>query len=195
MIGNLAWMFHVFASSKLDSPLDHILHYPLPVGPVPGFENCLMTISNYAGLTRDYVRTLIETCGSKFDGSMTKNTSYVVSASYVLLPFSSTLLTLRFTQRLRRQSSPIEIVEHPLCHTPLARSLHPLLGLCRPPALAPLLVQRQRQNQLLPPPRDFAVPARSDHEMGEFGGGEEGEGAGAGTDAGEGGGSDGGGGE
>lgn len=80
-IGNLPWMYHVLATSKLDSPLDHLLHYPLPPGPVPQFVNLLVTISNYSGPARDYVRTMIESLGGAFEGAMSKKTRYVVTAS------------------------------------------------------------------------------------------------------------------
>jgi hypothetical protein len=83
MIGNLPWMYHVLASSKLDSPLDHLLHYPSPPGSIAGFEGKSFTVSNYTGSAREYVRTLIETCGGTFRGDMARDTNYVVSASYV----------------------------------------------------------------------------------------------------------------
>ncbi|KAL8291971.1 hypothetical protein RQP46_001437 [Phenoliferia psychrophenolica] len=80
-IGNLPWMYHVLATSKLDSPLDHLLHYPLPPGVVPGFKDLTITISNYSGPARDYVRTMIESLGGTFEGAMSKKTGYVVTAS------------------------------------------------------------------------------------------------------------------
>ncbi|KAK4701222.1 hypothetical protein P7C70_g5012, partial [Phenoliferia sp. Uapishka_3] len=80
-IGNLPWMYHVLATSKLDAPLDHLLHYPLPRGPVSGFENMTITISNYSGPARDYVRTMIESLGGQFDGAMSKKTDVVITAS------------------------------------------------------------------------------------------------------------------
>ncbi|KAM0745911.1 hypothetical protein T439DRAFT_384532 [Meredithblackwellia eburnea MCA 4105] len=80
-LGNLSWLYHVLASSKLDSPLDHLLHYPLPSGHVPGFEDLTITISNYSGPARDYVRTMIETLGASFAGAMSKKTGFVVTAS------------------------------------------------------------------------------------------------------------------
>jgi len=82
IIGNLAWIYHVLAAQTLSSPLDRILHYPIPdTRGVPDFGPLVFTISNYAGSARDYVRTLIETLGGTFHGAMTKKTAYVVSAS------------------------------------------------------------------------------------------------------------------
>lgn len=91
-IGNLAWLYHVLATSKLDAPLDRLLHYPLPPTPISGFEKLEITISNYNGSSRDYVRTMIELMGAKFSGSMSKTTTHVITARSVSLsssPFHS----------------------------------------------------------------------------------------------------------
>jgi len=50
-----------------------------------------MTVSNYAGPARDYVRALIEALGARFEGTMSKATSFVVSASCVPLSLASLL--------------------------------------------------------------------------------------------------------
>ncbi|GAA6060049.1 hypothetical protein JCM10212_001046 [Sporobolomyces blumeae] len=81
-IGTLPWLYHSFLSSTLSSPLARLLHYPLPSRDgVPGFHGKVITVSNYAGPARDYVRSLIEVLGAKFEGTMAKNTDFVVSAS------------------------------------------------------------------------------------------------------------------
>ncbi|GAA6004207.1 uncharacterized protein JCM10292_007290 [Rhodotorula paludigena] len=88
-IGNLAYLYHCLATSTLPSPLSHLMHYPLPtLDGLPEFalardrgEEVVVTISNYAGPARDYVRAMVEVLGAKFEGTMSRNTSYVVSAS------------------------------------------------------------------------------------------------------------------
>lgn len=84
-IGNLAWLYHTLAASKLDSPLDRLLHYPRPAQPIPGFDRFEMTISNYTSSARDYVRTMIESMGATFTGSMSKSTTQVITARSVRL--------------------------------------------------------------------------------------------------------------
>jgi hypothetical protein len=79
VIGNLSWMYYVLACSTLSPPLDRLLHYPLPPDKVPTFVGWTLTISNYSGPARDYVRALIECLGGVFDGSMSKNTAFVVT--------------------------------------------------------------------------------------------------------------------
>ncbi|KAI5479354.1 BRCT domain protein Brc1 [Pseudohyphozyma bogoriensis] len=80
-IGNLAWIYHVLSTSTLTSPFDRLVHYPLPQSRVPEFAGKVITISNYSGPARDYVRTLIESLGATFEGAMSKTTDYVVTAS------------------------------------------------------------------------------------------------------------------
>ncbi|GAA6048438.1 hypothetical protein JCM3770_003757 [Rhodotorula araucariae] len=83
-IGNLSYLFHCLATSSLPSPLSRLLHYPLPsLHGLPAWrgENIVMTVSNYAGPARDYVRALVEALGARFEGTMTKTTNYVVTAS------------------------------------------------------------------------------------------------------------------
>lgn len=84
-------MYHVLQSNRLSSPLDRVLHFPLPPGTIKQFQATSITISNYSGPARDYVRTLIETVGAKFEGAMSKTTNFVVSASLVPPPFFSFL--------------------------------------------------------------------------------------------------------
>ncbi|GAA5866988.1 hypothetical protein JCM1840_005932 [Sporobolomyces johnsonii] len=81
-IGTLPWLYHCFLSSEPSSPLSRLLHYPLPSRHgVDDFRDKVITVSNYAGPARDYVRALIETLGAKFEGTMGRATSFVVSAS------------------------------------------------------------------------------------------------------------------
>jgi hypothetical protein len=80
-IGNLSWLYHVLSSQTLFSPLDRLLHYPLPtMDGIAEFRGKVITISNYAGPARDYVRSMIECLGAKFEGAMSKSTDFVVTA-------------------------------------------------------------------------------------------------------------------
>lgn len=91
-IGNLAWMYHILSQSKLDSPLDRLIHYPLPPGEIPEFKNVTITITNYAGSAREYIRILIQSLGATFDGAMSRHTNYVITARSVDFSFSSSFL-------------------------------------------------------------------------------------------------------
>ena len=82
-IGNLAWLYNVLSSSKIASPLDRILHYPLPRTPIPGGSELEVTVSNYTTFSRDYARTMIELLGGKYTGTMARTSTHVCSAKYV----------------------------------------------------------------------------------------------------------------
>ena len=38
MVGSLAWLFHVQSTGALVSPIDQLLHFPIPKSPVEGFD-------------------------------------------------------------------------------------------------------------------------------------------------------------
>lgn len=66
VIGNLCWLRYVLTQSTLESPLQRILHFPLPVGPIPGFQNLHITATGYEQGALDYVKKLIRCCGATF---------------------------------------------------------------------------------------------------------------------------------
>ncbi|GAA5854065.1 hypothetical protein JCM8547_008212 [Rhodosporidiobolus lusitaniae] len=81
-LGTLSYLYHCLSTSSLPSPLSRLLHYPLPsLDGVPEMRSKVITVSNYAGPARDYVRAMIEVLGAKFEGTMGRQTDYVVSAS------------------------------------------------------------------------------------------------------------------
>ncbi|GAA5896329.1 hypothetical protein JCM6882_000985 [Rhodosporidiobolus microsporus] len=81
-LGNLSYLYHCLSTSSLPSPLSRLLHYPLPsLDGVPAFKDKVLTVSNYAGPARDYVRAMIEVLGARFEGTMGRATAFVVSAS------------------------------------------------------------------------------------------------------------------
>ncbi|GAA6018796.1 hypothetical protein JCM11491_003452 [Sporobolomyces phaffii] len=83
-IGTPPWLFYQFAHHRLTSPLARLVHYPPPSRDgVAGFRTKVITVSNYTGLAREYVRTLVETLGAKYEGTMGRQTDYVVTASDV----------------------------------------------------------------------------------------------------------------
>ncbi|GAA5971064.1 hypothetical protein JCM11641_004129 [Rhodosporidiobolus odoratus] len=81
-LASLSYLYHCLSTSSLPSPLSRLLHYPLPsLDGVPAFRGKTITVSNYAGPARDYVRAMIEVLGGKFEGTMGRGTDFVVSAS------------------------------------------------------------------------------------------------------------------
>ncbi|KAI0935547.1 hypothetical protein AcV5_003952 [Taiwanofungus camphoratus] len=81
-IGSLSWLWFVRSSGTLSRPTDQLLHYPIPMKPIEGFSSHIITITNYTGKDREYLKKLITTMGAEFTPSMSgKNT--VVIAAYI----------------------------------------------------------------------------------------------------------------
>lgn len=86
--GNLDWLISIVfpaspSTATLTSPLDRLLHYPWPKTPLVDFADCIVTISGYAGSTRDALKRMIELLGARFEGNMTKGkTTHVISATW-----------------------------------------------------------------------------------------------------------------
>ncbi|KAF8877711.1 hypothetical protein BD779DRAFT_1677212 [Infundibulicybe gibba] len=81
-VGTLAWVWHVQSTGVLTRPVDQLLHYPIPRRPVEGFEGHEITVTNYTGESREYLKKLITTMGATFTPSMSgKNT--VLIAAYI----------------------------------------------------------------------------------------------------------------
>ncbi|GBE78793.1 hypothetical protein SCP_0116860 [Sparassis crispa] len=81
-IGSMTWLWHVRSTGALSRPTDKLLHYPIPKGAPEGFAEHSITITNYTGKDREYLKKLVSTMGGKFTASMS-NTNTIVIAAYV----------------------------------------------------------------------------------------------------------------
>ncbi|KAI0699877.1 hypothetical protein C8T65DRAFT_580765 [Cerioporus squamosus] len=82
-IGTLAWLWYVRASGTLTRPADQLLHYPIPDHPADGFDKEIVTVSNYTGKDREYLKTLITLMGGTFTPSMSADKNTVVVAAFI----------------------------------------------------------------------------------------------------------------
>lgn len=80
IVGNLTWLYWMFAHRKYVSPLSRLLHYPLIRGGLPAFKNMLITVSNYGGDARLYLESLIDAIGGKFTKSMKAENTHLITA-------------------------------------------------------------------------------------------------------------------
>ncbi|CAK5281901.1 unnamed protein product [Mycena citricolor] len=81
-VGTLAWLLNVGLTGVYSSPMDQLLHFPCPPGKVPGFQTHSISITNYTGEIRDYLKKLITMMGGEFTPTFgSKNTALV--AAYV----------------------------------------------------------------------------------------------------------------
>ncbi|KZT00911.1 uncharacterized protein LAESUDRAFT_731846 [Laetiporus sulphureus 93-53] len=79
-IGTLSWLWYCRASGHLSRPTDQLLHYPIPRKPIEGFSSHIITITNYTGRHRDYLKKLIMTMGAQFTPSMSPKNTVVIAA-------------------------------------------------------------------------------------------------------------------
>ncbi|CAK7200037.1 regulator of Ty1 Transposition [Sporothrix eucalyptigena] len=79
-IGNLAWLFHIITNNEWCSPLRRLLHYPVPRNGIPGFENFVVTLSNYGGEARIYLENLVVAAGAKFTKTMRMDNTHLITA-------------------------------------------------------------------------------------------------------------------
>ncbi|KAJ7032738.1 hypothetical protein C8F04DRAFT_645408 [Mycena alexandri] len=80
-IGTLSWLLNAQVTGVYSSPLDQLLHFPIPPGAVAGFEEQIISVTNYAGEMRDYLKKLITLMGGNFTPNLsTKNTALIAAS-------------------------------------------------------------------------------------------------------------------
>ncbi|KAH6618050.1 hypothetical protein B0J18DRAFT_436348 [Chaetomium sp. MPI-SDFR-AT-0129] len=79
-VGNLAWLYHMMVYNEWTSPFRRLLHYPVPRGGIPGFEDMRITLSNYGGEARIYLENLITALGATYTRTMKSENTHLVTA-------------------------------------------------------------------------------------------------------------------
>ncbi|KAI5808837.1 BRCT domain-containing protein [Peziza echinospora] len=79
-VGNLTWLYWMFAHGKWTNPMKRLLHYPLVRNGIPGMRNLLITVSNYGGDARLYLESLIVASGATFTKSMKAENTHLITA-------------------------------------------------------------------------------------------------------------------
>lgn len=69
MVGTLAWLFYVHINGAITPPTEQLLHFPARLGAVQGIRGKKITITNYQGPAREYLKKLISImAGPRGDG-------------------------------------------------------------------------------------------------------------------------------
>ncbi|KAJ4483255.1 hypothetical protein J3R30DRAFT_3698036 [Lentinula aciculospora] len=79
-IASLSWIFHVLSIGILTPPLDQLLHYPIPKRPIENFSTHEITITNFTGDAREYLKKLVCSMGAKFTPSMSSKNTVLIAA-------------------------------------------------------------------------------------------------------------------
>ncbi|KAG0296331.1 hypothetical protein BGZ96_009730 [Linnemannia gamsii] len=66
IVASLDWIYHVLRSGTMPSPTASLLHYPIPNGYIPGMTSLVMTVSNYNGPIREYLKRMIIATGATY---------------------------------------------------------------------------------------------------------------------------------
>ncbi|KAJ9093723.1 hypothetical protein QFC21_006319 [Naganishia friedmannii] len=72
LVGTLPWLNHVLKIGRLTAPKDNLLHYPVPRGGIPEFRPCTISVTNYTGEARDYLKRLISIMDAKFTTTLAR---------------------------------------------------------------------------------------------------------------------------
>lgn len=80
LVGSLTWLFHVQSTRTIGTPTAQLLHYPIPKKPIEGFSAHEITVTNYTGDARDYLKKLIGLMGATFTPSMSGKNTVLVAA-------------------------------------------------------------------------------------------------------------------
>lgn len=81
LIGSLTWLFHVQCTGTIGTPTAQLLHYPIPKKPIEGFSAHEITVTNYTGDARDYLKKLIGLMGATFTPSMSGKNTVLIAAN------------------------------------------------------------------------------------------------------------------
>ncbi|PON28680.1 hypothetical protein TGAM01_v202527 [Trichoderma gamsii] len=79
-VANLSWLYFLIAHNEWTSPLNRLLHYPIPKNGIPGFKDMRITVSNYGGEARIYLENLIKACGAEFTKTMKADNTHLITA-------------------------------------------------------------------------------------------------------------------
>lgn len=79
-VGNLVWLYHIMVYNEWTSPLQRLLHYPVPRNGIPGFMDMKITLSNYGGEARIYLENLITAAGATYTRTMKAENTHLITA-------------------------------------------------------------------------------------------------------------------
>ncbi|KAG0006498.1 hypothetical protein BGZ65_007320 [Modicella reniformis] len=69
-IGSPDWLLHILRTGEISSPKASLLHYPVPPMPIEGMSSLVITITNYSGRIREYLKRMIQTVGATYSNTM-----------------------------------------------------------------------------------------------------------------------------
>ncbi|KAK7057115.1 hypothetical protein R3P38DRAFT_1161363 [Favolaschia claudopus] len=80
IIGTLNWLLFVHATGTVSNPLDQLPHYPIRKTPPLHDTQHLITVTNYTGPAREYLKRLINLLGWNFSPGMSGQNTVIIAA-------------------------------------------------------------------------------------------------------------------
>ncbi|KAF8970994.1 hypothetical protein BGZ46_010383, partial [Entomortierella lignicola] len=75
IVASADWLLHVLQTGKLPSPKASLLHYPIPHECIPGMNKLVITISNYTGSIREYLKRMIVAMGAVYKPTLSNRSA------------------------------------------------------------------------------------------------------------------------
>jgi twin BRCT domain len=79
-VGNLAWLYYLKTNNSWTSPMRRLLHYPIARNGLPGFERLRISLSNYSGDARLYLKNLIIAAGAECTKTLKQDNTHLITA-------------------------------------------------------------------------------------------------------------------
>ncbi|KAG0016395.1 hypothetical protein BGZ80_009249 [Entomortierella chlamydospora] len=87
IVASADWLLHVLQTGELPSPKASLLHYPIPHECIPEMTSLVMTISNYTGNVREYLKRMIVAMGATYKPTLSNRnasepTTHIICDKY-----------------------------------------------------------------------------------------------------------------
>ncbi|KAK4514142.1 protein phosphatase regulator [Mucor velutinosus] len=77
-IASCSWLSNTYCRGYLCSPMDTLLDYPIPKVGIAGMEKCVIALTGFKGVNREFLNRLIFACGAYFSAKLAKDTTYLI---------------------------------------------------------------------------------------------------------------------
>ncbi|KAF9178690.1 hypothetical protein BGZ51_007583 [Haplosporangium sp. Z 767] len=76
VVATVDWLLHVLQTGELSSPKAFLLHYPIPRQTIQGMASFNITVTNYTGAIREYLKRMIVATGATYKTTLSKHDAH-----------------------------------------------------------------------------------------------------------------------
>lgn len=77
-IASCNWLSNTYCRGYLCSPMDTLLDYPIPKVGIAGMEKCVIALTGFKGVNREFLSRLIFACGAYFSATLAEDTTFLI---------------------------------------------------------------------------------------------------------------------